>query len=408
MALAALVVLAISSIASAGTGVTTLSMWARSDDAAWLPNVVNEYNSTHKNIQLKLTLVPYANLVQKYSAAASGGSGPDVAVVEISLLPQFVQSGWLQDLTSRAHGLSYYSKFSAAHKSQATYKGSLYALPFSGDVSVLYWNKDLFRQAGLNANQPPRTWAEIARDAKKIRALGSNYYGYFFSGACGGCMSFTMLPYVWANGGEVLKPSGGASFSPNSQLAAALRFYRRLWTNKVVPIEAQTEGGSDQFGPFFSGKTGMFVQGTFPYGVLRKDHPSVHFGVTLVPSTDGKRAASFAGGDDLAITKTAHTSEAWAVLRWMTSQGQVQLANFGVLPTRSDIGNSQYARSDPRNAVFVKALQVGHAPRSVKVNALLFSNNSPWATLLQNAIFKGQDIRAAMRQAQSQADQILK
>jgi multiple sugar transport system substrate-binding protein len=385
-------------------------MWVRADDAAYMPAVVNSFNASHKDIQLKLTLVPQAQLGQKYSAAASGGPGPDIVAVEISTMPQFDRTGWLVDLTNDAKQMSYYDKFSPAHLNQATYDGKLYAVPFTGDVSALFYNKDLFKQAGLDPDKPPTTWAEIQAYAAKIHALGPGYYGYFFSGACGGCMSFTMLPYVWAGGGDVLKSSGNTTtpkFYPNPDLASALELYRNLWKSGQVPTEAQTENGADQFGPFFNGKVGMFVQGTFPAGLLRRDHTNINWGLAPVPNADGTASASFAGGDDLAITKKANKAKALEVLKWMTTQGQTELAKLGVLPTRSDIANTDYTKLDPRNEVFVKALGVGHTPQAVKVSAVLFDNNSPWATLLQEAIFGSGSIDGAMRKAQEAATQVL-
>ena len=105
---------------------------------------------------------------------------------------------------------------SPAHLGQATFNGEINGIPFTADVSVLYYNKTLFTKAGLNPNDPPTNWAQIAADASKIRTqLGGNTYGYFFSGACAGCMAFTMLPYVWAQGGNILKETSAVG-TPDS------------------------------------------------------------------------------------------------------------------------------------------------------------------------------------------------
>ena len=403
---------ACSSNASSGGGTTakagatqTLSLWARADDANFLPGLVDSFNASHPTIKLKLTLVPDAQVVQKYSTAASTGSGPNLAAVEIGTIPQFTSTGWLQDITADVNAMSYKSTLSPAHLAQGAVGDKQYALPLTADVSVLYWNKTLFKAAGLDPNKAPTTWAQIAADAKAVRALGGKKYGYYFSGACGGCMGFTMLPYMWANGGDVLNNTGATAIptlSPNPALAQTVTFFRSLWDSGVVAPTAKTENGSNQFGPFFSGDIGMFVQGTYPFAVLKKTYPNVSFGITNVPSTTGSSSAAYVGGDDIAITKNTDHATGMTVLNWFMTTGQTQLAKEGILPIRSDIATNSYVKQDPRNAVFVKGLMVGNTPKSTKTS-VLFDNNGPFEGLVTAGIFGNGSVESEQEKAQSTA-----
>jgi multiple sugar transport system substrate-binding protein len=384
-------------------------MWARADDAGFLPQLVKAFNASHSTLKIQLTLVPDAVLVQKYSLAASSGNGPDLVATEIGTIATFTPTGWYQNITSLVDSLPYAKYLSPAHLSQATNDGQIYGIPFTADVSVLYWNKTLFAKAGLNPNDPPANWAQIQADATKIRALGGNDYGYFFSGACAGCMAFTMLPYVWADGGSILQPTspvGTPTLYPNTALENTLGFFRKMWQSGVVAPTAKTENGTNQFGLFYSGTIGMFVQGTYPFSVLKNQYKGVNFGVELVPSTDGASHASYVGGDDLSITKNAQPGAKTALL-WFATQGEEQLASLGVLPTRSDIADATYATQDPRQAVFVRALSVGHTPKSTKASTVLFDNTGPFGQLVQNAIFGTGSIAAAMQAGQTSAAQLM-
>jgi multiple sugar transport system substrate-binding protein len=386
-----------------------LQMWARADDAGFLPQLVSSFNKSHPDLQIKLTLVPDAQVVQKYSLAASTGSGPDLVSTEIGTMATFTPTNWYQNITSLVNKLPYKKYLSPAHLGQATFNGEIKGIPFTADVSVLYWNKTLFSKAGLNPNQPPTSWAQIMADARKVRTLGGNDYGYFFSGACAGCMAFTMLPYVWAQGGNILKENsavGTPTLYPNPALLSALTFYRQLWNSGAVAPTAKTENGTNQFGLFFSGNIGMFVQGTYPFSILKTKYPSVKFGVGLVPSQNGSAHASYVGGDNLSITRNAKP-EAQTALLWFASQGERELASLGVMPAREDLARSIYAKSDPRQAVFVKALAVGHTPRSTKASPVLFDNTGPYGQLIQSAIFSNGSIQTAMEQAQASAKKLL-
>lgn len=396
------------SVANA-TSVQTLTMWARADDVGFLPSLVKSFNATHPTLKIAVTLVPDAEVVQKYSLAASTGSGPDIVSTEIGTMATFTPTNWYQNITSLVGSLSYKKYLSPAHLGQATYNGAIKGIPFTADVSVLYWNKTLFSKAGLNPNVPPSNWAQIAADAGKVRALGGDTYGYFFSGACAGCMAFTGLPYVWAQGGNILKensPVGTPTLYPNPALLSALTFLRQLWQSGAVAPTAKTENGTNQFGLFFSGKIGMFVQGTYPFSILKAQYPGVKFGVELIPSMNGQNHASFAGGDNISITRNAKPGAQTALL-WFASTGEKELAGLGVMPAREDIADSTYAKEDPRQAVFVQALAVGHTPRSTKASPVLFDNTGPYGQLVQSAVFGTGSIAAAMKNAQNSAAQLM-
>jgi multiple sugar transport system substrate-binding protein len=397
-------------IASA-TGVQMLTMWARADDVTFLPQLVKSFNATHSTLKISLTLVPDAEVDEKYALAASTGSGPDLISTEVTTMVEFLPSGLYQNITSLVNSLPYEKYLNPAHLENATYQGKIYGIPFTGDVSVLYWNKTLFSKAGLNPNVPPGNWAQIASDAKKIRDLGGDTYGYFFSGACAGCMAFTMLPYMWADGGNILTGSntavGHPTLYPNPALEATLSFYRQLWQSGVVAPTAKTENGTNQFGLFFAGTIGMFVQGTYPYAVLKSKYPNVKFGVEPVMSESGSNHGSYVGGDNLSITRFAKPGAKTALL-WFASQGERELASLGVLPTRSDIADVTYASQDPRQAVFVKAASsFGHTPKSSKTAAVFFDNTGPFGQMVSTAIFGTDSIASAMKAGQQGALQLM-
>ena len=75
-------------------------------------------------------------------------------------------------------------------------------------MSILLWNKGLFKQAGLDPEKPPTTLDEVYEYAKKIRAIGPDTYGYYFSGNCGGCNIFTQAPSMWGSGAHLLPKNG--------------------------------------------------------------------------------------------------------------------------------------------------------------------------------------------------------
>ena len=146
-------------------------------------------------------------------------------------------------------------------------RGTFTHSPSLGDASVLYYNTTLFKEAGLNPNDPPTNFAQILSDAKKITALGHGDYGFYFPGLCTGCDGFTMYPSIWASGGNILTGAGTshqtATLTTSPQVAATLRFYHTMWADGLIPPSAKTSDVSTWLTPFESNKVGMEMIGSF-------------------------------------------------------------------------------------------------------------------------------------------------
>ncbi|MCU1572218.1 MAG: hypothetical protein JWO93_300 [Micrococcaceae bacterium] len=392
---------------SSGEPTGTISLWARDSQKGFMDLLANAYNKSHK-AQVEVTIVPSANFVQKFGTATAGGSGPDVASIDLVYLPYFASTGVLEDITDEAAKLPYKDKLSPSHQRLSTFEDKTYALPFTAEASVLFINKDLFKQAGLDPEKPPTTYAEILDAAKKIRALGPDTYGFTMAGQCGGCNIFEFTPSVWASGGDVLSEDGKTATLDSPQVTDALTFYKEMNDAGVMPEAAKTDSGTAQPALFQAGKVGMVVLGAFFTQTLNTDK-KVDYGIAPIPGKTGG-SASFAGGDNIAVTAgSKNKAAAWDFVKWATDdEAQTILAKNSIVPVRTDLVESVYASADPRNALFSKALKTGKTPYSVVENQLFNDNNGPWATMINESVFGGVDIKAAQKKAQDASQQIIK
>ena len=231
---------------TSGSFADTASIWVRADGSNFMPRIVDAFNKGHSD-QIKLSIIPNAEIIPKYGAAAAGGTAPDALSLDLIYTPAFSAAGQLEDITDWAKSLPYFAELSPAHVKTGTYKGRIYGLPFSADSSVLIWNKKLFKQAGLDPEKGPKTWAEIEADAAKVNALGGDIKGFYFSGNCGGCNIFTFMPLIWASGGDILSEDGSKATLDSPQLRGAIDLYRRMVKQKFVPAGAETDTGSNFF-----------------------------------------------------------------------------------------------------------------------------------------------------------------
>jgi multiple sugar transport system substrate-binding protein len=275
------------------------------------------------------------------------------------------------------------------------------------ETSVFAWNKDLYKAAGLDPEKAPANWDEIEANAEKIRALGDDTYGFYFSGGgCGGCMIFTFTPLIWASDVDILSADGQTATLDTPQMRAAIDKYRSMVAKDLVPESAATDNGVN-FLSITNGKIGQQTLGAFAIGTLVNDYPNINFGVTMIPGIEGG-TSSFAGGDNIVVTKGSPRLDAVKEFIEYTYslEGQKILAQRGSLPTRADIAAQALEGTDPRLQVAVDAIASARTPDTLLYNDLINSANGPWA-MFTNAAIYGEDVDAAFADAQAEMQSII-
>lgn len=389
---------------SATSGPQQITMWARAANAKYNQAAVDAYNATSKD-KVKLTSIPDADFLTKLSTATASGQTPDLVAADVVYVPKLLQTNQLRDLTSTVNGLDFKDSLAPSYLKAATKGGKIFAVPQNPDASALFYNKDLFKQAGLDPQQPPTTWQQIAQDAAKISALGGGVKGYYFSGNCAGCNAYTFIPMIWASGSNVLADDGTSVAFDTPQMKAGLSFYHELFSGGNVPAGAKTDTGANFLAAFQTGKVGIEGLGAFAVGALASS--KIDYGVAPLPGQNGG-TASFAGGDMLAIpSKSSHSAQAADFITWFLSEKtQVEVvAKGGGMTARIDLADNKYATATPALVEINKLLASARTPNSVQYNELFNDPNGPWATAFQKAVFGG-DI-SAVTAAQQQMDTIL-
>jgi multiple sugar transport system substrate-binding protein len=393
-------------LVSGASAAEKIQMWVRTGIGDSFKKVVEAYNASHEN-QVVATEVPFSELVQKYATAIAGGQAPDALSMDLIYTPAFAAAGQLEDLTDWAKKLPYFNSLSPSHVKLGTYQDHIYGLPLSVETSVFAWNKDLYKKAGLDPEKAPTTWDEIEANAEKIRKLGDDTYGFYFSGGgCGGCMIFTFTPLVWGAGADILSADGKKATLDTPEMRKAVGYYRDMIKKDLVPASAASDNGAN-FLSFSNGKIGQQSLGAFAIGTLVTEHPEINFGVTLIPGVNGK-PSSFAGGDNFVITKgTKNIDGVKDFLEYIYSMdGQKVMAKYGSLPTRGDIADKVLEGLDPRMQVGLKAISVAKTPYTLQFNDLINSANGPWAGFTNAAMFSD-DVDGAFATAQSEMQSII-
>jgi multiple sugar transport system substrate-binding protein len=383
----------------------TVQFWARSVSKDLAQKLVSEFNATHKNLQVKLTLTSINDDVTSLATSIRAGDPPDVVGLNDIDTPTFTREGAFMNLSPYINKLPFKSDLSPGHMGLATYNGQEYGVPYWADLSVLWYNKTLFKEAGLNPNDPPTTYAQILSDAQAINKLGHGISGFTFAGDCQGCLGFTVQPGIWADGSYLT--SGGignqtATISNNQPLVQALTLYQKLWSQHLVPNNDRTDNGTTWGEDFAAGKIGIMPGG---YGqvvnLVKATQLGSEFLDTPLPGTDGGYS-TFDGGDDFVIPSAAkNASGAWEFIQWVLQTQQQQLyPALGATPIRTDVLTPAFTAAHPQDAVALKALAKGYAPVTLVYDQMFNQASGPWFQMFSTAVYDN-NVSAALQQGQS-------
>ena len=381
---------------------TEITLWTRSPLERQAKNVVEAYNKSHKN-QVKLEIIPNDDMEGKVGGASQTDSLPDILAGDVVRIPYWASEGIFTDITKQIDGLDNKADLQQGHIEAGTVDGAEYTLPFITDVSVMVWNKNLYKEAGLDPEQGPKSIAEFTEQAKKVAALNKDgVAGSYLAGQSGGALVFDLFPSVWADGESVMNKDGSEATLDNDSMKGVLDAYKELAnTTNGLGAGSKEETGATWTAPFANGKIGVMPYPNTSTTALFDAEKDGGFevGVAPIPGTKEGKTSTFLGGDAMGISKDSkHVAQAWNFLYWlMQSDAQKEVfADQGDTASNIQTLKTAYKDADPRiqtiNSVIIDGN--GQTPKSAAFNEAFNAAGSPWQLLVQNAVWGSGDLKA--------------
>lgn len=381
---------------------TEITLWTRSPLERQAKNVVEAYNKSHKN-QVKLEIIPNDDMEGKVGGASQTDSLPDILAGDVVRIPYWASEGIFTDITKQIDGLDNKADLQQGHIEAGTVDGAEYTLPFITDVSVMVWNKNLYKEAGLDPEQGPKSIDQFVEQAKEVAALNKDgVAGSYLAGQSGGALVFDLFPSVWADGESVMNKDGSEATLDNDSMKGVLDAYKELAnTTNGLGAGSKEETGATWTAPFANGKIGVMPYPNTSTTALFDAEKDGGFevGVAPIPGTKEGKTSTFLGGDAMGISKDSkHVAQAWNFLYWlMQSDAQKEVfADQGDTASNIQTLKTAYKDADPRiqtiNSVIIDGN--GQTPKSPAFNEAFNAAGSPWQLLVQNAVWGSGDLKA--------------
>ncbi len=362
-----------------------ITMWTRAATKAQSEALVAAYNAKHQN-KVKLTVIPTDDYQPRVGAAAGSKELPDLLSVDVVFAPNYTSQGLYLDLTERIDALPFADKVAPSHVKVGTYEDKKYVVPHTMDLSVLFYNKALYKRAGLDPEKPPATLEEFAQHARKIDALGGSVNGTFFGGNCGGCLVFTWWPSLWGDGEQVMNEEGTESLLDSEAAKKVYSVYRGLVDDDIVAPGTRDEAGPTWTGVFPKGNIGVMPMPSTTLGLMPAN---LDVGVAPIRGVNGGES-TFVGGDSIGVSANSKVpDQAWHFLAWtLSDEAQIEVvAKHKDVVARTDLASNKYSNQDPRLVAINEVAAKGVTPYSLKFGQTFNDPQGPWLPLVRDAVF---------------------
>lgn len=350
---------------------------------AEMQTVKKEYESAHPGYTVKLEPIQ-ASENDYYTKLTlmnrSGSTAPDVMYEDTFLINSDIQAGYLAPLDSYLSSWSDWNQFTAQAKTSAVgADGKTYGVPMGTDTRALYYNKTLFKQAGLPVPWQPKTWDDVLAAARQIKAklpgvTPINVYSGKGAGEGATMQGLEMLLYGTAN---QLYDSASKKWTPSTPgMLAALNFIKTIYTTGLAP-DVQ-DALNPNFGTTISdslipdGKLAIDLDGSWLPGSWlpgqSKPWPawSSTMGVAPMPTQNGQApgATSMSGGWVLSVG--SHAADKQAAFDFVAlAENKANSLNYDVtasqIAERNDVAaDPKYLSTNPDTGFFTNLVKVTH------------------------------------------------
>jgi len=375
-----------------------------------MEDMVADFNKSQDGIKVESVFAGgYAEVLEKTRTAFLAGNPPELAVLDGPTLLDMLTVKAIIPLDEyiKAEGPGYMDSFTPGFFEIAKNGGKIWSIPWQRSTPLFYYNKDFFREAGLDQNKPPATWDEVIAMSQKLVVRDTQ--GKVKRWGIEIPVNWWLLkPFILQAGGTVDSEDGKKLAIDTPEMREALGYMKKLADLGVMPAVKQwAESGSD----FAAGATAMLYNSTGALTFIA-DSTKFDFGTAFLPRH--KKQVVIEGGGNFFIVKTNTEKQiaAWKFINWMVKPENTARWSIGsgYIPVRKAAFEvpiyKEYTAQRPQAMVAYRQLMEVEVQR----NMMLYNDNAANKTMISliEKVMSGADMEKSIKEAQAEANQNLK
>ncbi len=402
----------------------TLTFWhsLSSSSVPALEELIKKFEKENPGIKIKAEYIPSGNaLLYKLVTAVQSNNTPDISWVYAGSFKDLAEADAVYTMDHFINGKngldsSELNDIFPALIPLGSWKGTLYSLPMEATNFALLYNKDMFKEAGLNPDHPPADWNEFYEDAKRLTVDKNNDGKYErvgvllpvfpASGPLRGYMVWQWVPFLWQSGGNVVSLDQSKVLFNSKAGIEALSFWKKIFRDlKLNGFSA------DHDVAFASRLSAMIFDG--PWSLPRNEETLKDFNWAVAPLPQGPEGrATNTGGEFLTIFKQSkHPEEAWKFIKWIIQPENQAFWSMksGYLPVRKSVLDikeyNEFLDKNPNLKVYVEQMKYARSQRPVDYHAMQIDRLL--AEAIEETMIGNSDPGKALNEAAVEADKIL-
>ena len=357
----------------------------------------------------------YQDSITKALTAVKSGEPPVTSILLSTDMYTLIDEDAIvpfDDLVKTPEDRAWLKSFYPAFMENSQTGGKTWGIPFQRSTVVLYYNKELFKEAGLDPNKPPQNWKEQVEYAQKLtrRDASGNVTTWGIQIPSSGFPYWLFQSLAIQAGTNLMNATGTQTYYDRPEVIEGLQYWVDLVKKYKVHPEGIVEWGTTPK-DFFEKKVAMMWTTTGNLTNVR-NNAKFDFGVAMLPA--GKQRGSPTGGGNFYLFKKstpAQREAAFKFIKWVTTPERAAQwgIDTGYVAVRADAWDTpvmkQYVAGFPAAAVARDQLPYAKAELSTHDNQRV---TKALNDALQAALTGTKTPEAALKDAQREADRLLR
>ncbi len=326
----------------------TFSIWGNDQHAAMYEELLKEFYAEHSDIKVKIDLIPFPDYQQKMSVLAAGKELPDVGWVSEAMVSQFTKNNILSDISEFGKDDNFdMNDFIPSTLELWKHDGKLLGLPFSTPPMILYYNKTMFEEAGLEtptelALKGEWTWEQF-EEAAKVLSSGEGINRTYGARLFREWTNFATLPSHTISYGGSIFSDDMKEFTWNSP--EGVKTFEML--NRMM-FEDKSHVPPGENIEYEGGKVGMY-SAMYSYMTTARAITDFEWDIAPLPKGPNGRAPLLGQAGIVAFEGGKHPKEAKELLKFLASKKGIQAQSVFFVPARKSVLESEEFINVPNN-----------------------------------------------------------
>ncbi len=377
-----------------GVSYGQLKIWVSYNDEefAVFKEIVKDFEQK-TGIKVDVQRIPFEGQEQKILTACATRSTPDIARIDCAFLGKLALKNAIEEIDIG----ELKDKLLPAAVKSAMIGEKLFGVPDQITFILLFYNKKLFKEAGLDPEKPPKTWDEFVEYAKKLTNPEKGIYGFAMRNTL-----WWTLPFFYCWGAEFIKDKKCVLNS--EEAVKALQFKVDLYQKYKVEPGAWKAGAVDPDMGFQNEKYAMVLNG--PWKIKSLKEMGIDFGIAKIPEGPAGSYTAIGGTYMVIFRGTKHKKEAEEFLKYLVSKEvQIKWANeLGQVPVNLESFSGLDMKKHPYFSVLIEQMKTARARPILEDYSQIENIANP---LMEAALMGQKSVKEALDEITKRINEIL-